>query len=100
VINSKANHSEERIMTKVVPIDSKQKDATVYTMMDSEVEASLHGMYVNGKLNDEQMTLVAERFPGFRLPKAREKTSPTGRLHPLQDAAFSRSRQPTLHLIR
>jgi hypothetical protein len=50
-------------MTKVVPIDSKQKDATVYTMMDSEVEASLHSMYVNGKLSDEQMTLVAEGLP-------------------------------------
>ena len=51
----------KRVMGQVVCIDSKHKNTT-------EIELSLHQMYVNGDLNDEQIMLVEERYPGFRFP--------------------------------
>jgi hypothetical protein len=68
---------------KVVFIDSKRIAPGDYTMShsDDNVEAFFHAMYANGKLGDEHMARIAERMPGFRLPEACEKTSPTGRLH-------------------
>ena len=68
----------EAMSQKVVCIDSKHKDA-------GEVEACLRLMYANGELNDEQISLIEKRFPGFRLPKRCEKT-PLNRTVPFRAA--------------
>ena len=49
---------------------------------DDGMEAFFHGMYPDGKLDSEQMALISERLPGFRVPEAPEKT-------PLDDAVPS-----------
>jgi hypothetical protein len=65
------------VSKKVVSIDAKQKDASDYKMSHSEdiVEAFFHNMYTDGKLDDVQMARIAERMPGFRLPKARQENN-------------------------
>jgi hypothetical protein len=51
----------------IVSIESRWKAASAEA--HSEVEACLHDMYVGGEMDDEQMMLVGERFPDFRLRK-------------------------------
>jgi hypothetical protein len=57
---------------EVISLDSKWKHGSAPAR--SAVEDFLHSLYLQGQMNDEQMALVAQRFPGFRLPKAAQNS--------------------------